>query len=297
MRMREFFRHYLAGLYHRLGQHHVFLLAGGLAFSFLVCIVPLVLVFLSVLGNILIASSLEYQVDVAVEMLFPYTPYAAPLKIFLLSRAGEIVAYRDVAGYSGAFGLWLAASGLFSSMRTILNKIFQVSKGKPLVVGKLRDFGMVLLVLIFFIISTMIFPLLEFMKSSVHKITWLNALAISTSLKNFLPVLFFIIIFFLFFVLYHFVPYEKLGYVPTAISAFVAAIFWEMARQILGYYLANAAALNKVYGAYIFAVAVVLWIYYSSLIFILAAEIGQLYREHVPGGEHAIDLGIDTLDL
>jgi membrane protein len=97
--------------------------------------------------------------------------------------------------------------------------------------------------------------------------------------------------------LYHFVPYAKLGNVPTAVSALVAAICWEIAKEILGYYLTHAAALTKVYGAYIFVVAVVLWIYYSSLIFILGAEIGQLYREHVPGGKYAIDLGIDSFEL
>jgi membrane protein len=110
-------------------------------------------------------------------------------------------------------------------------------------------------------------------------------------------VFFFTIIFFLFFILYHFVPYEKLGNVSTAVSALVAAIFWEIARQLFGYYLAHAAALDRVYGAYIFVVAVVLWIYYSSLMFILGAEIGQLYREHVPGGESELKVGIGPLDL
>jgi membrane protein len=295
--MKEFFRHYFGGLYHRIGQHHVFLLAGGLAFSLLICLVPLVLVLLSVLGNVLAASSFEYRVDVLIEMLFPYTQYTAPLKAFLLSRVDEIVAYRDVARYGGAFGLVLAASGLFGSMRTILNKIFQVTKDKHIVVGKLRDFGIVLLVLLFFLVSTAIFPLLELMKNSAHKITWLKALAASASLQSFFHILFFVIIFFLFFILYHFVPYEKLGNVPTAISALVATVFWEAAKQIFGYYLTHAAALDRVYGAYIFVVAVVLWIYYSSLVFILGAEIGQLYREHIPGGENARDNGIDALDL
>ena len=295
--MRELFRHYLGGLYHRFGQHHVFLLAGGLAFSFLICIVPLVLVLLSVLGNLLAASAFEYRIEVVIEMLFPAAQYTASLKNFLLARVDEIIRYRDVAGYGGAFGLLLAASGLFGSMRTILNKIFQVNRGQHPVIGKLRDFGMVLLVLFFFLISTTIFPLVEFVQRSAHKIIWLQPMTIDTSIQNLFPVLFFIIIFFFFFVLYHFVPYEKLGNVPTAVSALVAAVFWEIARQFFGYYLTHAAALDRVYGAYIFVVAVVLWIYYSSLMFILGAEIGQLYREHVPGGESEVNVGIDLSDL
>jgi len=295
--MREFLRHYFGGLYHRLDQHHVFLLAGGLAFSFLVCMVPLVLVFLSILGNILIASAFEYQIDVAIEMLFPYAQYVAPLKAFLLARVDEIIAYRDVAGYGGAFGLVLAASGLFSSMRTILNKIFQVNEDKHLVVGKLRDFGMVLLVLLFFLISTTILPLLELMKTSASKLAWFKLTALHTSAQSLFPILFAVIIFFVFFILYHFIPYEKLGVVPTAICALVATIFWEIAKQIFGYYFSHAISLDKVYGAYIFAVAVVLWIYYSSLVFIIGAEIGQLYREHAPSGENRIAVGIGPTEL
>jgi len=295
--MRELFRHYLGGLYHRFGQHHVFLLAGGLAFSFLICTVPLVLVLLSVLGNLLAASAFEYRVEVVIEMLFPAAQYTASLKNFLLARVEEIIRYRDVAGYGGAFGLLLAASGLFGSMRTILNKIFQVHRGKHPVIGKLRDFGMVLLVLLFVLTSTTIFPLLEFMKAAAHKIPWLPAFSANAFVQGLFPILFFMIIFALFFILYYFVPYAKLGIVPAAISASVAAVFWEIARQLFGYYLTHAAALDRVYGAYIFVVAVVLWVYYSALMFILGAEIGQLYREHVPAGESGMEIQMGKLDF
>lgn len=295
--MRDFFRHYLLGLYDRLDEHHVFLLGGGLAFSFLVCIVPLVLVLLSVLGNALAASAFEYRIEIVIEMLFPATHYTASLKNFFLERVDEIIRYREVAGYGGVFGLLLAASGLFSSMRTILNKVFRVRRDVHIVIGKLRDFGMVLLVLLFMLTSTTLFPLVEFMKAMMHKITWLPTLSLNGSLQSLSPVLFFIIIFLLFFILYNFIPNENLGVMPTGVSALMATIFWEIARQIFGYYLAHAAALDRVYGAYLFLVAVVLWIYYSSLMFILGAEIGQLYRERLAGSKHEVGLGIDAWDL
>lgn len=295
--MREFFRHYLVGLYDRLDEHHVFLLAGGLAFSFLVCIVPLVLVLLSVLGNALATSAFEYRMEMVIEMLFPAAQYTAPLKKFLLARVDEIIRYRQVAGYGGVFGLLLAASGLFSSMRTILNKVFRVRRDEHIVIGKLRDFGMVLLVLLFVLTSTTLFPLVEFMKAVMHKITWLPSPSLNSSLQSLSPVLFFIIIFLLFVILYNFIPKENLGITPTAVSALMATIFWEIARHLFGYYLAHAAALDRVYGAYLFIVAVVLWIYYSSLMFILGAEIGQLYRERLAGGKNEVGLGIDEWDM
>jgi membrane protein len=294
--MKGFFKHYFGGLYRRLGEHHAFLLAGGLAFSFLVCTVPLVLVILAVFGKVLAASSIEQQIDVAIASLFPYTEYAAPLKAFLLTRFQEIVLHRNAAGYSGVFGLLLAATGLFSSMRTILNKIFKASTDKHLVAGKLRDFGMVLLVLAFFLISTTIFPVLEILNEVANKLLWLKPAKINGFIESLLPLLNFVIIGGIFFVLYYFIPYENLSYVAAFISSLFAAIFWEIAKELFGYYLTNVASLDRIYGAYIFAVVGMLWIYYSSLVLILGAEIGQLYRERLPPGESTIGIGIDPLN-
>jgi len=39
------------------------------------------------------------------------------------------------------------------------------------------------------------------------------------------------------------------------------------------------ATLNRIYGTYALIVVVAFWIYYSSILFLVGAEIGQLYRE------------------
>jgi membrane protein len=294
--MKGFFRHYFGGLYHRFGEHNVFLLAGGLAFSFLVCMVPLALVIFYALGSMLAASTFAYHLDVVVNTLFPYSQYAEPLKAFLISRLEEIVTYKNVAGSSGAFGLVLAASGLFSSMRTILNKVFKVSIDKPIVVGKLRDFGMVLLVLLFFLISMAIPPLLEIVQKHADKTIWLKSFRFIASLPSLFPVFVFAVIFCGFYVLYYFVPYVKVGRIAAGLSALVAAVFWEIAKELFGYYLTNFATLDRIYGAYIFIVVSVVWIYYSSLVFILGAEIGQLYRERASSVESGMEIQMGRLD-
>jgi len=54
---------------------------------------------------------------------------------------------------------------------------------------------------------------------------------------------------------------------------------WGTVQYLFGYYITNFITLKKVYGAYLFAIVVIFWIYYTSFVFILGAEIGQLYRE------------------
>ena len=63
------------------------------------------------------------------------------------------------------------------------------------------------------------------------------------------------------------------------ISAFWAALLWELAKKLFGFYIFHFASLNKIYGAYVFVIIAAFWIYYSSIIFIIGAEIGQLFRE------------------
>jgi len=63
------------------------------------------------------------------------------------------------------------------------------------------------------------------------------------------------------------------------ISALSSSILWEIAKRIFGYYIYHSSMINKIYGTYAIMLIVIFWIYYSSLTFIIGAEIGQLYRE------------------
>jgi membrane protein len=85
----------------------------------------------------------------------------------------------------------------------------------------------------------------------------------------------------MFFGFYSFIPYAKIGRKIPAVSALWATIFWEIAKYLFGYYLYNVASLDKIYGTYALVVVLAFWIYYSSVLFIVGAEIGQLYRERL----------------
>ncbi|MFA7229469.1 MAG: YhjD/YihY/BrkB family envelope integrity protein, partial [Melioribacteraceae bacterium] len=83
----------------------------------------------------------------------------------------------------------------------------------------------------------------------------------------------------MFFLLYYLIPYEQLGKKVALISAFWATFLWEVARNIFKYYVNNILAENSLYGAFVLILAVLLWVFYSACLFIVGAEIGQLFRE------------------
>jgi len=252
-----------------------------LAFSLLLTTIPLTLIIFSVLGNLIDPQTVGTQVKQLIDTIIPYPVYAEYATRIVMSRIPEVIQYKDIAAYIGGFGLFFVASGLFSSMRTVLNNIFGVTADKHPVIGKIRDFGMVWLLIIFILLSTFILPALNILISKASNYELLKFFRLSGFIDYLFSIISLIVIFTLFFLFYYLIPYEKLGKRIPAVAALWTTFLWELVRNLFGYYISHIANLNKIYGTYALIIVVAFWIYYSSVLFILGAEIGQLYRERI----------------
>lgn len=276
--------YYFVGLYRRADEHHLFLLGGGLAFSLLVCIVPFVLILFFAVGTFLQAASIKEPLEFLVDTVIPYKSQASFVKQTLFSRTAGIAWRKGVFGAIGLFGLLFTASGLFSSMRTILNTVYRTTAARLPFWGRLRDFGMVFLVLFSFLAAITLLPILEVLKDSAQvAVAFVEVYDPSALQKLLYSATTQVFVLGVFFVLYALVPYGKQGRAVVFVSALWASVLWEVAKQIFGYYINNFASIQRIYGAYVLMVVVVFWIYYSSIVFILGAEIGQLSRERRAG--------------
>lgn len=276
-KIKSFAGHYLGGLYNRLDEHHVFLLGGGLAFSIFVCIVPFVLIIFAVLGTILDSTYMQFQISTLIDTIIPYYQYAEYVKEIIFSRIDEVIEYKNIAGIIGGFGLLFAASGLFSSMRTILNSVFGLKKEEHFLIAKLKDFALVLLVILTFLTTTFLMPAIDFLRKAANKFESLEFLHSGLFEYVIFSLLSFFLIFVLFSVMYIVVPKKKIGKRASFLGAFWAAVLWEAAKQAFGYYVYNFGTLGRIYGTYALIVVVAFWIYYASIVFIVGAEIGKLF--------------------
>lgn len=277
----EFLRHYLGGLYHRVDEHHVFLLAGGLAFSMFVSIVPLVLIVFSVIGSVLAKAQVEGEINTFIERMIPYQDYADFVKELVAGRVEEFRKYKNVAGVVGIVGLLFASSTLFSSMRTILDKVYQVKDDVSILLGKLRDFGLIVLVLIYFLTTTFVLSTWQVVKDLTGRIEALNFGGADAFSGFVFGVFTFALVFAAFAVIYYIVPFRKPPKKAILISALSATILWVLAKQLFGFYITHFVMLKRVYGAYAVMIVVAFWIYYTSIVFIIGAEVGQLFRERM----------------
>ncbi len=291
----KWIRHFGGGLYHRVDDHHIFLLAGGLAFSLFICIIPMVLIIFSILGNLLKEPSIAAEITSFIEKVVPYEQYALKAKDIVFSRVDEFVIYKNLAGIVGIIGLLIAASGLFSGMRTTLNTIYRVPPTASVLIGKLRDIGLVLIVVIYFLLSTTVLPGLDISQTMAAKFGFMGKFHLEFLSEFALRFFSLLLIFISFIFIYFSIPQRRLPGRVITISALSATILWYLAQRLFGFYISNFFTLKRIYGAYFFIIVVAFWIYYTSLVFILGAEIGQLYREWIDlRRESAEDQGSDN---
>jgi uncharacterized BrkB/YihY/UPF0761 family membrane protein len=58
-------------------------------------------------------------------------------------------------------------------------------------------------------------------------------------------------------------------------------VLWVVSGKLFGVYLRSYSLIGTVYGPYAFLLVLLLWIYYSSIIFVFGGIIGEVYWETV----------------
>jgi membrane protein len=276
-----FFKHYFGGLYDRIDRHNVFLLSGGLAFSLFTCIIPLILIMFWILGNFLSSEEMELQIITLINTVIPYSEYADFVRQIIFSRVEEVIEFKNVAGMIGFGGLLFAASGFFSSMRTVLNKINGTDIDINIFLGKLRDFLVILIAILLFFASILALPLLELFRTIAESTPYLKFFNHTIFQQVFTVLVSLFIMFSLFYLFYSFIPTTKIKHRSAVVGAIWAAVMWVGMKVLFGYYLSNFQTWGKIYGTYALLIVIAFWIYYTAAVFIIGAEIAKLFDERL----------------
>ncbi|MBA4395524.1 MAG: hypothetical protein C0407_18385, partial [Desulfobacca sp.] len=109
------------GFSKKLAADNIFFLASGLAFNLLICFIPLLLVILSVLAFFLYSTQeiMEY-LRIYLDKMLPQASSKITADILHLIKT------RKLMGLIGFLGLLWAATHLFSSIRTVLDKTLEI---------------------------------------------------------------------------------------------------------------------------------------------------------------------------
>jgi len=178
-----------------------------------------------------------------------------------------------VASLVGLLTLLFGASGVFGELRSALNRIWQVEP--PPVSGfwtMLREhifaFGMVLAVAFLLLMSLVLSAGL-----SVMGTYWSNLLPMPEAVVSFFNVAISLVaIAFLFALMFKYLPDRSMAWRDVWVGSAATAVLFTLGKYVIGLYLGKAAV-GSAYGAAGSLVALVVWVYYSTIIFFTGAEL------------------------
>jgi len=250
---------------------HGFLLSSAITFNFLICLIPLTLLLLALTGTYLYSSRevlnhISYHLQNVVPSLDPK----------IMKDIMRIIRHRKIVGVLGIGGLIWTSTWVFSSLRTVLNVVFQVEKGRSILQGKAIDLFMVLLAGIFLIMSMALTSAITFIQG-YHFSLFLDMRPITRFILKYLIPFFFT--FCMSFLIYKIIPNKKVNFKPAFQAALFTSLLWEVAKQLFGWYVLHLGRFSMIYGSLSTLAIFFLLVYYSSAILILGGEIAFLLEK------------------
>jgi len=266
--------HFFWSALKKFNDDHGFFLSSGITFNLLICFIPFILLLLALLGTYL------YNVREVLNHIKSYLENVFPtLDPQIMKSILRIIKDRKIVGILGIGGLIWSSTWVFSSLRTGLNIVFQVKQGRSILRGKAIDLLMILLAGIFLLIS-MIFTSVITVVQGYHFDLFLNLVSIVRFIIKYLIPFFFT--FWMCFLIYKIIPNKKIHFKTALQAAFFTSLFWEVAKQLFGWYVLHLGRFSVVYGSLSTLAIFFLWIYYSSVILILGGEVAFLLEQGGP---------------
>lgn len=252
----------------KFGRDKGFFLAAALAFSILLSLIPLGLLFLSIMG-----TWLARDADVAAHLGQYFTTWAPTLDPQTRENLLGIVRHRRIVGVLGLAGLVWTSTMVFSSLRISLNVIFGVLRSRDTLRALAVDILMIIItgsmLLCSMFLTSWISVLQRFGERHIPQVGPLASFLLKYPVPLFFTVL-------MCFLVYKIAPNRRMPIVPSLKAAFFTGLLWETAKQFFGWYVLHLSRYSLVYGSLSTAAIFVLWIYYSAVIFLLGAEIAHL---------------------
>lgn len=259
---------------HTFYRDNCSLMAAAISFYAILSVIPLFLVFVSASGFILHSSTQAFEA--VMNLLLKTFPTSTVAVFKILS---DLIQQKTVFGLIGLAGLTWAASRIFSAVENSLNIVWKVKKGRAYWHSKFLTLLLVpitVLIMLSSLAFTALYtlaknteiPLIGFRLSQAHWLSQLFAIL--------LPLVLGIIMFFL---TYKIIPNRKIDTKAALIGALCASAMWEIAKFLFDVYIKHYGNFQKMYGSFGTIVVMLIWIYYSSFVVLIGAEIGSNYKE------------------
>jgi membrane protein len=273
-----------------------FPLAAALSYYTLFSLAPLLIIVISIAGFAFGREAAQNQIVETVQGMIGQE--SAQAIQGMIENASDQPKTGMISTVIGIIALILGAGGVVGQLQTSLNTIWGVEpKPGQGVWGFIRQrfisFAMVLgigfLLLVSLVVSAVVTGITEFVGTFFGG-TELVAHALDLIVS-------FALITVLFAMIYKFLPDVKIQWGDVWIGAALTSLLFTIGKFLIGLYL-GSSGVTSAYGAAGSLITVLLWVYYSALIFFLGAEFTQVYASQYGSGvkptEHAQPIAAET---
>ena len=184
---------------------------------------------------------------------------------------------RGAIGVFSVIGLLWSASAVFGAIARAVNRAWDVHKDWPIYVGKPRQLLMAAAVAVLFAISVGAAALLRMAGLASETEVAGSGLASETLGRLFLQAVSFVMTLAIFLVVYKFLPNTKTYWRFIWPGAILGALLFEVSKNLFLIYVNGFSNFENVYGSLAPVIALLLWVYVSSFILILGAELSSEY--------------------
>jgi membrane protein len=271
-------------------RNNVLRLSAALAYYAVFSIAPLLIIAMSVAGWIFGPEAVRGQLDDQLRGIMGPVPAKA---IQSMVQSASEPKQGVVAAIIGFVTLLIGASTVFGQIKDSLNEIWRVkaateSNGfgqlvKGFITARLLSFSMVLIIgfllLVSLLLSTALAAAEKYAAATLPipaGILFLVGIGVSVFMETIL-----------FMLIFRVLPDTKVQWAHALRGGFVTAVLFEIGKWLLGLYIGRESTTSS-YGAAGSLIAILLWFYYTSLIFFSGAEFTQAWM-HVEKGKHLPD--------
>lgn len=247
-------------------------LSAAIAYYTVFAIFPMALVGVSVLGIFVGGESARQSVVDGIAGTITLGDQGKEALAKTLSGASDS---KGIIGLIGLIGALFSASGLFGAIRSALDRVWDVDRPLPLLRAKLRDLQLFIGFGGLLAASSASTGILT--AARVKGASWLGPVA-DMAAPAFVLLIFVVpllLTFAAFMFLYKTAPHARLSWGDVLPAAVIAAIFFEFGKNLLSYYILNLSKFNALAGSLGAAILMLVFIYYSSQVILLAAEIAK----------------------
>ena len=182
---------------------------------------------------------------------------------------------RSNAGWFALFGvitLLVTATGAFEALDKAINRAWATEKSPSFFVGKLIGLLMILgiggLLILSFIATALLTASRAFTSALIGEVPGVQVFWQIASVLVTLA-----IVFLAFVILYRFLPRTDINFRDVWLAAFIASVIWTIVKELFAYYLGSQFAnFTAIYGPLSAIIALLIWIYISSVIILTGAE-------------------------